>query len=126
MADRCSLPRATILPAYRRDSSAVIAPTASANGKTFDQRLEPAGLPPEQQFGKVPADQGRVALGLRAPDDADDRDVLDQDQIGRDRLDATRGKADDQHPRLPADRPQRLVERVAADGVVDDIGAFAA
>ena len=58
-----------------------------------DQRLEPAGLPPEQQFGKVPADQGRVALGLSAPDDADDRDVLDQDQIGRDRLDATGGKA---------------------------------
>jgi hypothetical protein len=32
-------------------------------------------LPPAQQLGEVAADQGRVAFGLRAPDDADDRDV---------------------------------------------------
>jgi hypothetical protein len=46
-----------------------------------DQRLEPAGLPPAQQLGEVAADQGGVSFGLRAPDDADDRDVLDQDQM---------------------------------------------
>src|SRR3984893_15669662 len=89
-----------------------------------DQRLDPAGLPPAQQLGEVAADQGGVAFGLPAPDDADDRDVLDQ--IGRDRLDAARGKADHQHPRLPVDRAQRLVERIAADRVVNDIGALAA
>src|SRR5207245_233731 len=32
-------------------------------------------------------------------------------------------KADDQHPRLPANCTHPLVERVAADRVVDDIGA---
>jgi hypothetical protein len=32
---------------------------------------------------------------VASSDDADDRDVLDQDQIGRDRLDATGGKPDD-------------------------------
>src|SRR6516162_251232 len=69
-----------------------------------DQRFEPAGLPPAQQFGEVAADQDRIPLALSSPDDPDDRDVLDQDQISRDRLDATGGKADDQHPGLPVDR----------------------
>jgi hypothetical protein len=40
-----------------------------------------------------------------------------EDQIGRDRLDTAGGKADHQHPRLPVDRAQRLVERIAPDRV---------
>jgi hypothetical protein len=60
----------------------------------------------------------------RAPDDANHRDILDQDQIGGHRLDAPRGKTDYQHARLPIDRAQCLLERVAADWVVDDIGAL--
>src|SRR5262245_48791789 len=47
-------------------------------------------------------------------------------RIGRHRLDAPRGETDHQHPRLPIDRAQRLVERVAADRVVDNVGALAA
>ena len=42
-----------------------------------------------------------------------------------DRLDTTGSKADEQHPGLPVDRAQRLVEGVTSDWVVDDIGAFA-
>src|SRR5438309_5696346 len=41
------------------------------------------------------------------------------------RLNAASGEADHKHPRLPVDRPQSLVERVAADRVVDDISALA-
>ena len=91
-----------------------------------DEGLELTLAPPSQELGEVAAHPLRVTLGLRAPDDADQRDVLDQDQIGGHCLDAARGKTDDQHPGLPIDRAQRLVERVAADRVVDDVGALAA
>src|SRR5580704_1148354 len=59
-----------------------------------------AGMGQQLLRGKV----ARMATLLRSPNDANDRDVLDQDQIGWNRLDATARKSDDQHPRFPIDR----------------------
>jgi hypothetical protein len=80
-----------------------------------------AGMGQQLLRGKV----ARMATLLRSPNDANDRDVLDQDQIGWNRLDATARKSDDQHPRFPIDRAQCLVERIPADRIVDDVSALA-
>jgi hypothetical protein len=104
-------------------AQAVIAAPASGSGKTFATR----GLRrPACHQHSSSARLRLISAGSRsacAPDDTDNRDVFDKDQIGRHRRNAAPGEADHQHARLPVDRPQRLVEGVAADRIVDDIGA---
>src|SRR6185437_11393576 len=68
----------------------------------------------------------RPVPAIRAPEEANDVDVLDQREVGGNLRDAARGKADDDDAALPGDRAQARIERIAADGIVDDIDAATA
>ena len=67
-----------------------------------------------------------VVLAVQAPVQADDAVVLDQQVVGRRLGDAAAGEPDDDEPALEGDALARLVEDVAADRVVDDVGAVPA
>src|SRR6202043_3119197 len=65
----------------------------------------------------------RLVAAVRAPEEADDVDVLHQHDVRGYLRDAAAGKADDDDAPLPGDRTQALVEGIAADRIVDDIDA---
>ena len=62
---------------------------------------------------------------VRAPVQAHDRDVLEQDAVGLHLGDAAAGEADHEQAPVPRDALERLIEDVAADGIVDHVGAAA-
>src|SRR5438876_7040826 len=53
--------------------------------------------------------------------DAGDREILDQDHVGRDLGNISRREADNEDATFPADTAQTLLECFAADGVEDDV-----
>ena len=64
-----------------------------------------------------------MCLQVPAPQHADQRDVLQQDAVGRDRRHAAAGEADDREPALGRDAPGGLIEHIAADRIVNHVGA---
>ncbi len=66
-----------------------------------------------------------MSLSKRAPEHADHRGALEQDQVDGQFRNAAAGEADDQQAAVPGDAADGLVEKVAADRVVDHVGAVA-
>ncbi len=66
-----------------------------------------------------------LAVDVFAVSDADDADVAQQQPVDLDRRDSACRKADHQQPALGVQRPDRVVERLAADGVDHQVDAAA-
>ena len=77
--------------------------------------------------GAARAPPTRVAMwpgrlqDVRAPADADDGDVVEQQPVDLDGRDLAGGEADDQQPAVVLEAAQRVGEPVAADRVDDDV-----
>ena len=71
-----------------------------------DQRAQRAfGDPPEDPLERVPEECG-LAFAVVGPVNADDGDVLDQQDVGRSLGDASRGKSDGQQSPFPGNAAQ--------------------
>ena len=86
---------------------------------------QPAGLVPVEQLGEGAADDlGRV-LAVGPPVEAEHRDFLDEQDIGRDLRHLAAGETDDQDAPAPGHAAHRGRERAAADGIEMEVGAAA-
>src|SRR4026208_2433250 len=88
-------------------------------------RLEPALAVPARKLVCALGEDLRLAPREIAPEDADDRRALQQREVERQLGDFTRGEPDDQQPAAQRARAERGLRVGAADGVVDDVDAFA-
>ena len=88
-----------------------------------DVRLDLAGGVHRQQFGDALLVPRRVLGDPGSPEHADDVATLQQRQVQRDLRDVAGGEPDHQILALPGDGAQRGFRVVAADTVIDHVGA---
>src|SRR5690242_17181799 len=88
-----------------------------------DMRLEPPLLVPAEKLLEGLGLELRLVATVGTPEEADDVDVLDKHEIGRDLRDAARGEANDDDAAFPSDTAETLVEGIAAHGIVDHVDA---
>ena len=115
------------MPTVLRSASFASACGAWSSGRVSpDQRVDVALLDQPGQLLVDHPEHRRVVLAVQPPVQADDAVVLDQQVVGRRLGDPAAGEADDDDPALERDALAGLVEDVAADRVVDDVGTVPA
>ncbi len=88
-----------------------------------DMRMQAAFGMPAQQLGEALGQHLGPEAEVAAPVDADQAEVLDQQQVGGHLRHLAAGKADGEDAALGPGGAQRLQQAVAADRIIDHIGA---
>jgi hypothetical protein len=80
---------------------------------------------PRKQLGHVGGLPLRIGAGEAAPEHANHRALLEQQQVERDGGDVAGGKADHQQPAIDRQRAHGGLGQAATDGIIDHVDAFA-